>query len=409
MKKNKTFILAIMMLSVGTIMLFSTSYSLINSNVTEESYGFNVANFKAEFQEKEKISLNGVPVSDEKGMKDSKEFTFTVNNTSSNDINYRLDIIDNSVYKMDEVIKFAYSINDDEYSNPYLLSKNNTIIQNKVLKQGEKDNYKIKLWLSLDADERYMNKKFSGVINLSATQNEYKYASSVIEKLASNNLDGVVKIGNDYRYTKMDNNYVWFNCSDNHTKGTDYCEKWHIIGSFDNTWENGIGTYKALKIVRDEIYDETSFNNEDYKGDYNRSYIETFLNGSYYDKLNDETQNLILKAKWNIGSCKGEDINTTLYQESLKNYYGNIGLINVSDYLYLRNNWNKKNILTINKDGEEVNVVGDSIEKKNSLENYSILPSLYLKPDLSIISGNGSIDNPYELGIKFPMTYGVTR
>ena len=166
------------MLSVGTILLFSSSYSLITGNVTEESYGFNVASFDVEFLDKTKISLNGVPTSDEEGMKTSKEFTFTVNNTSNNDVNYRLDIIENSVYKMDDVIKYAYSVNDGAYSDIYLLSKNYTLNQNRVLQKGAKDTYKIKLWLSLDADERYMNKKFSAMISLSATQNEYKYATN---------------------------------------------------------------------------------------------------------------------------------------------------------------------------------------------------------------------------------------
>ena len=409
MNKNKTFILAITMLSVGTILLFSSSYSLITGNVTEESYGFNVASFDVEFLDKTKISLNGVPTSDEEGMKTSKEFTFTVNNTSNNDVNYRLDIIENSVYKMDDVIKYAYSVNDGAYSDIYLLSKNYTLNQNRVLQKGAKDTYKIKLWLSLDADERYMNKKFSAMISLSATQNEYKYATSVIERLGSNNLDGVVKVNNDYRYSKMNQNYLWFNCQDNHTKGSDYCEKWHIIGSFDNTWENGVATYKSLKIIRDEVYDKASFSNEEYQGDFNKSYIETFLNGSFYDKLNNEAKKMILKAKWNIGSTKGESFNSSLYQEGLKTYYGNIGLMNVSDYLYLQKDFMLKNILLLNKDEDKVNVIGESLDKKNSLDIFNILPCLYLKPDVSIISGDGSENSPYELGVKFPMTYGVTR
>lgn len=408
MKKNMSFIVAVGVLALGIVLLLGSSYSLINSTVTEESYGFNVASFNVEFQDRSNIQIKTIPISDEEGKAKSKEFSFTVNNTSNNDVNYRLDILENSTYPMADVIKYTYSLNNGEYTDIYRLSKNNTISQNRVLPKGEKDTYKIKFWLSIEADEEYMNKAFSAVINLSATQNEYKYATNTMESLANNNLDGIKKVGSDYRYSSMDNNYVWFNCTDSHTKGEEYCEKWHILGSFDNNWENGVGTYKSLKIMRDEVYDEISFNNKEKTGDYNNSYINMFLNGAYYDKLNSKAQELILRAKWNIGKVEEDNYTKAFYDETLKNYYANIGLINVSDYLYLQNSFPYENILSLNKNDDKVIVLNkNNITTASGLQNFSIIPCLYLKPDVSILSGDGSVNNPYELGIKFPMTYGI--
>ena len=132
--KNKTFVIATIIMSLGVVMLLGTSYSMISKEiVSEESYGFNVANFDVEFQDNTQISLGGIPTSDEDGLKNSKEFIFTVLNNSDFDVNYRLDIIENSVFPMKDVIKYSYSLNNGEYEKINLLSDNYTINQNKVL------------------------------------------------------------------------------------------------------------------------------------------------------------------------------------------------------------------------------------------------------------------------------------
>ena len=391
-------------------MLLGTSYSLItDSVVSKETYGFEVANFNVEFLDDTKITISGVPLDDTNGFNKSKEFSFTITNNSDYDVNYRLDILENGNTNMGEVIHYAYSVNDSEYSKIYNLGDNYTIKQNKVLGVNAIDTYKIKMWLSDEADESYMNKTFSATISLMATQNEYKYATNVIEKLANENQDGIKNVNGEYRYSlKNSMNYVWFNCQDGFNKGENYCEKWRIVGSFNNHKENTLEEYKMLKIVSDDVYDEIAFNNEEKTGDYSESYIESFANGSYYDKLNDNAKKLILKAKWNIGSIKSNTYESVLQEENEgKSYYGNVGLLNVSDYLYLQDNSYIKsdNVLLLNKNLEDVSLIKGSLTTGNNTSNYNFLPCVYLRPDVSIISGDGTSDNPYEINIKFPMNY----
>lgn len=409
--KNRTVVLASMLLVVGALMLLGSSYSLITGVVSDTSFGFEVSNFDVEFLDNNKISLSGIPMSDDEAINKSKEFTFTVANNSMKDVNCRLDIIENSETEMSDVIKYVYSLNNDTYSSTYVLKDNSTIKQNKVLKKGEKDTYKLKMWLSIDADESVMNKIFSASISLQATQNDFKYATSVIEYLANNNMDNVKGNMNNYRYTGSNpNNYVWFNCKDNYSKGKDNCEIWRIIGSFDNTWENNSESYKMLKIVRNDVMEEINFNNEEMEGDFDSSYINTFLNGSYYVLLNDSAQNLIMKANWNIGKISNDNnFSNVYYMEENKKYYANVGLLNVSDYLYLgSDNYlnSDKNILTLNKKDNDVNVINNGINTLPSEDLYNYLPCVYIRPDVSIVSGDGSINSPYELGIKYPMNYG---
>ena len=407
--KRKTYIIALLVFSVGVLMLIGSSYSLIIGNlVSSETYGFDVANFDVQFSDNKQISISGIPETDEEGFKNSKEFSFTISNNSDYDVNYRLDILENNGLNMGSVIHYVYSLNNSNYSETLLLSDDFTVSQNKVLKVGEKDTYKIRMWLSLDADEEFMNKTFKASISLIATQNEYKYATNVIEKLAQNNLDSLVNDNNNYRYNSNESpNYIWFNCEDGYTKGDDYCEKWRIIGSFMNISQNKRNSYHMLKIISNKIVDDIPFNNPERVGEYNDSYIETFANGAYYDKLSDSAKSYITKAKWNIGSTTSTDYVKAIIDENNEVYYGNIGLLNVSDYLFIKNNsFIPKDIMFIDKyDNNSVNILNEDIVKGESTNNYGFLPCIYLRPDISILSGDGSVNNPYEITIKYPMNY----
>ncbi len=387
-------------------MLFGTSYSLIMNNiVSEETVGFNVANFDVSFNDDTSISLSSIPMSDEEGLKNSKEYTFNIDNNSDYDINYRLDIIENGL-NMGEVIHYAYKINDESYSKVYVLKDNYTIKQNKVLEINQSDIYKVKIWLSDEADETYMNKSFSASIVLNATQNEYKYASSVMEKLANNHQDNVVKEGNEYYYSTNDSpNYVWFNCENGFTKGNDYCEKWRIIGSFKNKSEKSVEEFYSLKIVSTKEYDNLSYNSDE-DNDFSKAYISSYANGYFYDSMSDNTKKLILKAKWDIGDILSNDYQSALKDEKNNTFYANIGLVNVSDYLYLKEeNFFPNNMMFLNKTNGKVNVLDKNIQTGNNENSYLFVPCIYLRGDVSIVSGDGNIDNPYELMIKYPLNY----
>ena len=405
--KNKMFKLGILVFVLGITMILGTSYSLLtNEVVSDESYGFNVANFDVSFNDDTKITISSIPMSDDEALKNAKPYTFTIDNNSDYIINYRIDLLENSKFKMKEVIHYAYSVNDSEYSEVFVLNNNYTINQNKTLKVNTSDEYKIKIWLSDEADETYMNKSFSASIILTATQNEYKYASTVIEKLAATGKDNVTRVGVDYRYNKNNSaNYVWFNCDNGFTKGDNYCEKWRIIGSFYNKSNLRSDLYPSLKIVSTKPYIEIAYDDE-FSESFDAAYINSFANGYYYDKLSNDTQKLILKARWNIGDVSSDKYEEAQEEEKKSTYYAYIGLVNVSDYLYLKNeSFFVDNMMFLNKTNDKVNILNNGIISGNNTTNYSFLPCLYLRGDVSITSGDGTFDNPYELTIKYPLNY----
>jgi len=442
-KDNKQLIISVFVMAIGLVMILGTSYSLIRRTYSSSNtYSLTVGNIEVKFGENSDNNItlnNSYPVSDEEGLKSENEFSFSVNNTGEYTANYSLMIEETSKEKIGEVIRFSYNLNESGYSIVSTLSDNNVITQNMVLDVGKVDNYKMKFWIKEDALTSYMEKSFSAKLVLNTTQNEYKYATNVIQLLADMNKDGVVGINSDgnisnehvreYRYTGIDvNNYVWFNCQDGYSKGDKRCEKWRVIGSFENTWENGIGSYKTLKIVRDNNVDSIVYNDDTYNGEYENTYLYHYANNTYYNSLSMQAKNMILDAKWNVGLTDSTaDANTSYINENSMQIYGDVGTVSPSDYgfsfgkdnlttslnqLSFSNTWmNNSSIMMLNKNFyDNVNIITSSgVDSGEKNSNFYFQPAVYLKPDVSIIGGYGTLNSPYEIDIKFPMSYGTVE
>lgn len=386
--KNKVYVIALLVLGIGTLLLFGTSYSLIMNSDLEKEFTINISDFNDTFTKDIKINLSG-----------DTEYTFTINNNSNYDINYHLDIIEYNSLDI-ELISYKYSINDGEYSKIYNLKDNYTVKQNKNLQVNATDIFKI----SLFSNE---NKDISFKVLISATKNESKYATDVIKKLSKDRESNVVLENNNYRYNKKNaNNYIWFNCKNGKTTGEDNCERWRILGAFNNKNDKSSDEYLSLKIVNTRVVENIPYNMDEARGNYNDSYISSYANGYYYEMLDESVQKLILKARWNIGEVNSNKYSEAYKEESLRTYYAYIGLVNVSDYLYLQNeSFINDNTMLLNKTNGKVNILSNGIKIGDNYKSYNFVPAVYLRWDVSFNSGDGTFANPYELIIKYPMNY----
>jgi len=436
MKKNSKKYVLMLALSVffSVTLLIGGSYALIQKVlVGTNTYAMRTGNFLVEFNESQEITLsNLVPVYDNIGMSTGGEFAFSVSNTGNYVSSYSIKIEKISTDNLSDVVRYAIDYGDGyNYDNIHTLANNKYIIQNKSLAINGIDSYKLRFWLDIDASEEYINKEFSAKVVIEATQEEYKYGPNILEIVYNLDEEGIVAIGTDgqlhtegdireYRYSGDNvNNYVWFNCEDGYTNGSNHCEKWRIIGSFENAYENGVATYPMLKIVRDEpLTTQLPFNsNEGNLANFEGSSIQKYLNETYYNSLNQSAKDFSIKARWNIGEAvEYNDANSNYLIEKSVISYNYVGLINVSDYGYAQKmnlSWiNEFGTLLINPSlmiGKNVYYMSEVGLSKGSLttDNYNVRPSMYLKPDVSIVAGYGTIEDPYELTIKFPIEYGV--
>ena len=224
----------------------------------------------------------------------------------------------------------------------------------------------------------------------------------------------------EYRYIGKDpNNYIKFND-----------ELWRIIGIFETEDKNGaIG--QRIKIIRDESIGLKKWSDIN-QNNWKTSTLRENLNSQeLYNLLNDKAKEQIEDVKWYLGTIE-EKVSQTeeIYKnerETNKNEFtwiGSIGLMYPSDFGYTfakgientcfdnlkdctrgkesvswlyknENQWtitslknNENNVITISNTGDLTNTRSDS-------EEHTVRPVVYLKYNISIIGGTGTLEDPY--------------
>ena len=183
-------------------------------------------------------------------------------------------------------------------------------------------------------------------------------------------------------------NYVYFNCSDYNNQSDSTCEKWRIIGVFNNVTKSDGTKENLVKIIRDESIGNYSWDSSDSSvnsgygvNDWtdadamkllNPGYDSVSVGGSLYYNAksgtcynssnnattscdftstglkNDTTRNAIETVVWNLGGTAsytsasnglashfyGYERGTTVYSGRPTTWTGKVGLMYPSDYGY---------------------------------------------------------------------------
>lgn len=252
----------------------------------------------------------------------------------------------------------------------------------------------------------------------------------------------------DYRYIgPKPNNYIFFNCTNENDTST--CETWRIVGVFEVEDENG-NKEERIKIAHDTTIGKIPFD-ENNKNNYAESTIKDYLNnGEYYNSIEEKYKNMIATTKYYLGGTDLYNINADDYYSIERNstngygsWVGNIGLLYPSDFAYIyghgvescndliectkaESNWMVNNS-DFYYDGTYGNDSPFLLVTRliTPLANYSIYyircggaisggyngpgqygvlsfenfikPTLYLKNNIYINSGEGTLESPYKL------------
>ena len=120
--------------------------------------------------------------------------------------------------------------------------------------------------------------------------------------------------------------YVYKGANPNNYIEFDNGEIWRIIS------KEADGTYKILKneVLSNQAWDSTESNNWA-----RPAYLNTYLNGEYYNGLDSSIKDNIVSHTWGIGSVTydNDDLVAQIASEQGTTWSGNIGLIAHSDYL----------------------------------------------------------------------------
>ena len=358
--------------------------------------------FKLELTNQSKeITLDTMyPISDEEGMS-LTPYTFTLTNTCDIEASYSINLEMLEGTTLDS--KYLDAVLNN--SGIKLLTSYNTTgtvitgsTESRTLTTGslrakESKDYTLRFWMDKDVeDTNSMNKVFKSKIVVSAEATELpplltdkitELASTDTVNFASDDPD------NNIRYIGANpDNYVYFNCSDYSNQTADACEKWRIIGLFNNMIKSDGTKEKLVKIIRDDSIgsyswdsSDSSVNNGSGVNNWTDSDVMKLLNpgyesesagGSlyynaesgtcYYDSSNattscdftstglknDTTRNTIESVVWNLGGANsyssssnglashwyGYERGTTVYSGHTTTWTGKVGLMYPSDYGY---------------------------------------------------------------------------
>ena len=262
---------------------------------------------------------------------------------------------------------------------------------------------------------------------------------------------GQVVNENGYRYEgKNPNNYIWFNN-----------EYWRIIGVFDSA-SHGQSNKNLVKIIRDDVLDGLAWDKSN-TNNWNTSSIKLLLNGAYYNAQDgtnsgycygysttatancDYTKRgiqagyreMIAGVTWHLGGYSsasatssafyGYERGTTVYSGRPTSTTGYIGLMYPSDYGYsvLSSSCTRTTNLgsynsakcagqswlygkgyewTLTPDSSNSNDVFrlsdyGNLSNYNATNGYGSRPVLYLDASVYKIDGDGSLKNPYIVGM----------
>lgn len=290
-------------------------------------------------------------------------------------------------------------------------------------------------------------------INFTSFPNKYNKLNSKILNLV-NTVQGTGKIVNEngYRYEGNDpNNYVLFNE-----------ELWRIIGVFDDKTHGVTGQY-LTKIIRDEHIGsyswDTSYPNNWSTSNlktilntyyYNREKapqknecfyrgVDIYGNCDFSNNgLNERARNMIQSVTWKLGGHNTSSISASAFYEYERSttvndgsptvWNGNVGLLYPSDYGYsvlssscprttnLDNYntsacggqswllkygymWTMTQYISSSDKAFYIFSNGNLMSEDNFLSSRNVRPTVYLKSSVYIISGDGSMMNPYKLGV----------
>lgn len=174
---NKPFkkYLPIYMIMLSIVLLMGTSYALLrSSHQGENTYTMNVGTLQVTFVDSATNALtleNAYPMTDDEGMSETKELTFTVKNTGTVTSKYSVYIEETSTSpEFKSVIRYISNKNNTGYNSPKTLASDKYIDSESSLGVSATATYKVKAWISDVADSTYMNKTFTARIVVDATQ-----------------------------------------------------------------------------------------------------------------------------------------------------------------------------------------------------------------------------------------------
>ena len=393
-KNNKKVI--IISVAIILLLLIGIAFAyLVTTLHGEKEYAIRAGSLGLRLEESNELTLEKqIPLEDSEGQK-LNGFNFSLVNEGNIDTDYTIYLDDIALSEgetrmPDSAIRYSLTKdsvvgNADDLSN--MGANPNRVVDTGTIEPDQTINYTLRIWIDYDATtEEASGKTFKGKLRVVASQSKGEKASTmVIDNLTSGS---TYDDGTDTFITGEDpNNYIWYSG-----------KLWRAVSVNNEA--------KTTKLVTQWNISAIPYN-PDNQTNFEGSYMEEWLNDTSVDgflgNLRDYENFIVTDAKWNatLTTSSSKPAETTMVTDAvgLLNYYEYVtsyrGASNSTGYLNNGLIW-----WTLTPYSTSfvrcVYIYGSANDYSPSLAR-GVRPSINLKSSVRIVSGDGTIDNPYRL------------
>ena len=391
-KKNKKFIIIGLVIIILLLIGLAFAY-LVTTLQGEKEYLVRAGTLDLVLDEGNELTLEKqIPLDDKEGQT-LNGFNFSLVNNGSIDTDYTIYLDDIPLSEgesriLDSSIRYSLTRNDETFMTRNLTtmgSNPNRRVDFGTISKDETINYTLRIWIDYDATtEEASGKTFKGKLRVVASQSVGEEASTVLlENIPKDNL---YDDGTDTFITGEDpNNYIWYSG-----------KLWRAVSVNNEA--------KTVKLVTQ--WNISTINYSSGSTDFEESYMEEWLNDTTVDgflyNLRDYERFIKLDSKWNatIMSDTSKPPETTIVEDP-------VGLLNIYEYTtsytgttyengYLNNGliwWT----MTPYSSSQVFSISYGNVLNNTTNYGRGIRPSINLKSDVKIVSGDGTKDSPYRL------------
>ncbi len=391
------------------VIFLGITYAFTNRALTgTKKQVINVGNLSLELQEDDNnlTIVDAFPTYDEVGMI-GDAFTFRLINKTLQDTNYILKLADITSGEKLFLEDVKCGLTKDGQVIIHLLSdlQDNTVDSGVIL-GNQTIEYALRLWIkdSVEDDERIAGKSLSFKVEIEQTSGDVENPSptstpepsgepATDKVFASENLGENCETYNDgvdtFLVGQCANNYIWYSG-----------KLWRVVSKNNETG--------AVKMVTDNSITTITYNLKG-QGQFDGSYADQWLNQEFLPTLHDYQDYLVTDSVWDASPDKNAApvmpngsvvVNRTVGLLNAYEYYRTYQLAGTTvatGYLQNSTSW----WLITPASSTEICYVGSSGGISNSLsyssKSIGIRPTVNLKSDIFIASGNGSIAEPFKL------------
>ena len=390
-KKKKVTVIVISILIV-LILLLAIAYAYFSTQLSGTDQIVKVGELELVLDEtNEGISLDSaIGINDKKGL-ELEGSNFKLINNGNKAVDYTIYFDDNSIGDNDERI-------DDKYLK-YNLNKNgldsgatlltriganpNRILDSGTIEGNSTNEYNLKLWITDEVDGDYSGQVFSGKLRVEVSQAR----ETVAEVLLADSANNINTDDTDQTFItgSNPNNYIWYSG-----------KLWRAV-SID-------ASDNSVKLVTQWNISAIPYGSIAFE----ESYIESWLNDTTVDGFLGNLRNpesfIKMDSKWNASQMSdtskppSESEGGTIVEDA-------VGLLNIYEYNmtglsngYLNNNLFWWTLTPFSSSYMWImHQANGNLSAQPCGSAYGVRPSINLKPDIKIVAGDGTEDNPYRL------------